>query len=352
MSVPTASHPRDPATVSNAHISRDTARAVEHLSRLERGDELADFGVQPAMFAKFSLFPLSRPELDSAGRWVHSNQYGTVVIRPGDREPYRDDALERSSSRGVAVRGAGNAISEPGSRVLPVPHGGLPRLLMVDIATEARRIAAAGGDASRIDLSATLNAYATQRLGVAKGSRSRAVWKQMEALLKATITFSAHRTYPDGKKQVWQRLHVADELHLWVPGEGTPLAGFEPYIRLSRPFMDLLTGEQVHPVRRDLLAKLAGKPMAMDILTWLGGITWRLHVANRGYADFTWDDLYNTFTHDYRRNDFQKKWVASLSQALAYYPDAKVDAKVKDPSDGRRTLLRVHRSPLLIDERS
>lgn len=322
----TPDHQNDSTSPNPLNIPRDQIRAINHQHAIERGEVDERFGVLPAMFARFSLFPLSRPS-DDLARWRHKNRWGSVSITRGIGA---DDEFTR------------------------YPFGGLARLFLVDVATEARRIDQAGGDPSRLDLTDTLNSY-VRRLGVSDGgSRRKAVQEQLEAAARATVTFHTEQEIVrDGQRGKW--LHtvdaprVADGVSLWLPNQ-QPLEGFEPHLHLSKGWLDfILDDTHMVPVRRDLLTQLAGKPLAMDILTWMTSVIHTLHVQNRSEALFTWEQLSDQFTHEYATlKDFRKKWLAALKQAHYYYPDAQVEI-AGDPHDRRKTIVRVERSPLLIE---
>lgn len=307
-------------------IPRDQIRALNHQAAIERGEVDERFGVLPAMFARFSLFPLSRPN-DDLPRWRHRNRWGSVSITRGIGA---DDEFTR------------------------YPFGGLARLFLVDVATEARRVHQNGGDPSRLDLTDTLNSY-VRRLGVSDGgSQRRAVQEQLEAAARATVTFHTEQeAIKNGQRGKWMHTvdapRVADGVSLWLPNQ-QPLEGFEPHLHLSKGWLDfILDDTHMVPVRRDLLTQLAGKPLAMDILTWMTSVIHTLHVQNRKEALFTWEQLSDQFTHEYAElRNFRNKWLAALKQARYYYPESQIEV-APDPHDRRKTIIRVERSPLLID---
>lgn len=308
------------------HPSRDLVRALDHLGALERGEMEERYGVAPSLFAQFGLFPLTAPD-ETAPMWKRSSPFGEVVI----------------------LRGAW--MDATGSHYLTrYPSGGIPRLFLVDLATEVRNAARQGREHPEVvELTDTLNRYTTQRLGLRKGSRNRAVLEQVLATARATITFT--RVEYDAEKGMRRAsgrdAKVADGFDLWLPEQDT-LAGFEPTITLSHGFMQLVLGGQNVPVRRDLLAQLAGKPMAFDVLLWLGSITYWLHRSGKREAFYDWPYLFATFTHDYARLDnFTINWKAALAEAMRYYPEGRVE--VVRGTRAKPGGIRVSRSPLLIE---
>ncbi len=305
---------------------RDLVRALDHLSALERGELEERYGVAPQLFAQFGLFPLTAPD-ESAPMWTRESPFGSVTIARG---VWADE-----SGRPALTR---------------YPSGGIPRLFLVDLATEVRNAARQGREHPEVvELTDTLNRYTTQRLGLRSGSQNRAVLNQVIATARSTITFVTKGYDPEkGMTRVSGRdARVADGFDLWLP-EQDALAGFEPTITLSHGFMQLVLGGQNVPVRRDLLAQLAGKPMAFDVLLWLGSITYWLHRSGKREAFYDWPYLFATFTHDYARLDnFTAKWKAALAEAMRYYPEGRVE--VVRGTRAKPGGVKVSRSPLLIE---
>lgn len=311
--------------------SRDLVRALDHLSALERGEIEERYGVAPSLFARFGLFPLTAPDED-APMWTRKNPFGAVTI-----------------TRGVQLDDEGNP------QLARYPSGGIPRLFLVDLATEVSRALKAGAEHPEvIELTSTLNRYTTQRLGLRKGSQNRAVLAQVIATARATITFSQIDTdAATGRRKAvaWDAPKVADAYELWLPrDEQEALAGFEPTITVSRGFVQVVEEDDGVPVRRDLLAQLVGKPMAFDALNWLGNVTYWLHRSGKREAFYDWPYLFVTVTHDYATlNNFTIKWKAALTEAMRYYPEGRIEIV-----RGTRTKpggIKVSRSPLLIEPR-
>ncbi|HPY25044.1 MAG TPA: replication protein RepA [Mycobacterium sp.] len=316
-------------SADSTNLPRDLVRALDHLGSLERGELEERYGVAPSLFAQFGLFPLTAPDEDKP-LWTRRNPFGAVSI-----------------TRGVALDDDGNPA------LTRYPSGGLPRLFLVDLASEVLAAHRRGDEHPEvIDLGRTLTRYTTERLGLRKGSRNRAVLDQVTATARATITLTSTGTDErTGRRKAiaWDAPKVADRYELWLP-EQDALSGFEPSITLSPAFVSLVLEGQRVPVRRDLLAQLAGKPMAFDVLLWLGGITYWLHRSGKPEAFFDWPYLFATFTHDYARVDhFTTKWKAALTDVMRYYPEGQVE--IVRGARGRPGGVRVQRSPLLIEPR-
>lgn len=324
MSVPIQDQPEQPEPESSLEFNRDQLRALEHKRKLELGEQDEAFGTVFSQSAHFSYFPLAKVQ---GTEWVRRNAWGEVAID------------------------AGRIAAPEGSKRTGVPFGGLPRLLMAYITTEARRVNSAGDDPSRLDLTGSLNAM-VRELGLAKGSRNRAVMDALESALSARVTFTRTESASrNGQRGNW--LHtvwvpqVATSLKLWVPAQ-QPLDGFEPFITLSPEFLNVaLDDSKVLPARLDILAQLAGKPMAYDVLLWLQNVVYALHAGNLPQRFFTWQELFDTTTHEYTRvNDFATYWKRAFTEARRYYPDVQVELVRGSRSKPGGVIIK--RSPLLV----
>lgn len=309
-------------------ISKDRARALNHRAELELGEKPPTYGVVLSHTAHFSHFPLAKV---SGTEWVRQNTWGTIAI----------DAGRILLPGGATTRAA-------------VPAGGLPRLLTAYITTEARRVHAKGGDPSRLDLTDSVNDMIA-KLGLKKGSRNNAIMRALEDTLTARVTFSREQSETrNGRAGKWCEMmilpSIATELRLWMP-ESTPLEGFEPFIKLSDDYLKMiLDDELVLPARLDILAQLAGKPMAMDILLWLQNTIYSLHRARLIDRFFTWEELYSSMTHDYTTiKNFVTRWKRALAEAQNYYPEARVEIVRgnRNTPGGVKVLM----SPLLVNEK-
>ena len=100
-------------------------------------------------------------------------------------------------------------------------------------------------------------------------------------------------------------------------------------------------------VSSTVLAQLAGKPMAYDVLLWLQNVVYALNRGNLPERFFSWPELFAATTHEYTRvNDFTTYWKRALTEALRYYQDAQVE--LVRGVRGKPGGVIVKRSPLLV----
>lgn len=322
MSVP--NQPEQPDTGAPLEFSRDHLRALNHHADVELGIESAQFGTMPSLFTRVFPFPLSKPS-DDVHLWTTKNRHGSVALQ-----------------RGITADAEGTP------KLTSWAAGGYPRLLFVEVVTEIRRLSKAGRNPQMIDLTPTLNKFITD-LGLPRNSHTRrAVVDQLTAFVSSTITFTTSERREGGTMVRTKNMPaIADEVVMWIPDQ-SPLEGFQPYIAPAQWFIDLALAEAT-PVRMDFMAKLVGKPLAMDVMLWLGRVTFELHQSGKSSRTFTWQDLYDEFTHDYTRLiDFRTYWKRALKQAMEFYPELNIDADYPDDRDKRRTVVRVYKSPLMI----
>ena len=112
-----------------------------------------------------------------------------------------------------------------------------------------------------------------------------------------------------------------------------------PQIELSSDFYDSLR-EFAVPLPREALAALKGSALAIDLYTWLAH---RLHRVRTPTGEkVSWENLRGQFGQEYANpKDFKKKIRIALRQALAVYPDAKIEDTVGG------LILRPSASPIL-----
>ena len=201
-----------------------------------------------------------------------------------------------------------------------LPYGSVPRVVILDLATESRR------SGSRVVELGSITDW-LRRLGFdaergGKRSSMKAAKTQLWNLLSSTITtvrLGAVREvepFSVGKARLW-----------WdpVPGDERQREMFPSTITLSEGFHAELVEKGV-PVDMDAIDKLRKSPMQIDLYCWL---TARMFSLDRDLT-VPWAALVAMFGAGYASElDFRKKLRASLKRVLEVYPEAKVG-----PADG------------------
>ena len=95
-------------------------------------------------------------------------------------------------------------------------------------------------------------------------------------------------------------------------------------MRLSAEYFASLSRHAV-PLDRRAVGALAGSALALDMYTWLAQ---RLHRITPSQPQFVaWANLHDQFGQGYARvRDFRKRFLATLRQVHAVYPEARLSA--------------------------
>lgn len=307
-------------------FSRAERRALDFRASAEASGADKSFQLLPQLAGRFSLLPASAPPIEQR-EWSRENDYATIAITAGR-------VFDADSRRWVPGR---------------LPGGGYSNLIMYTLLARVREQADRGEDPRRVDLTPTLNQFANE-LGLSRGGRQhKRLVEALQATLGASIQlYRADDEVRDGVAGVnlqMLRADIATSYSLWVPQQ-TALPGMEPFIEVSEFMVEFATAPGAIPVRLDILAQLAGKPLAQQAITWLAREVYVLDLQGKPERIFDWDDLYRNVTHDYtNRDNFQKAWRNAIDQALHFYPSARqfLDLNYPDPRDGRRKVIRLSR---------
>ncbi|WP_199766813.1 replication protein RepA [Aeromonas sp. ASNIH7] len=195
-----------------------------------------------------------------------------------------------------------------------MPYGGLSRLLLAWMCTEAVRT-----DSPELSLGRS-QAEFLQKLDLHNDGRYIArVRDQSLRLVHSTISVNSI----DG------RVRNEEAFVFWNVCNAEQ-RGWESSITLSSDFFKRLISAPV-PIRMEALQALKKSPLAMDIYTWLVYRMFCLNVAeSRGGKRFTqvpWAGLMMQFGSGYAdtlqgMRDFKKSFRKRLKEALLFYPEA------------------------------
>jgi hypothetical protein len=203
-----------------------------------------------------------------------------------------------------------------GHPTVGLPYGGLPRLLVAYLTTEAVRT-----KQRDILLGASLSDYMAQLKEVPTGGR----WGSIKRVRDQTIRLFASSiacTYTANESAAGMNLAVADHYQLWwSPQLPEQLSLFgSSYVRLGERFFEEVTKNPV-PVDMRVLKELKKSPMALDIYAWL---TYRMSYLRRDTV-IPWPALQAQFGAGYKHTrQFRAAFLLQLKNVLILYPDAKV----------------------------
>ncbi len=197
----------------------------------------------------------------------------------------------------------------------PVPYGTRPRLVLINICSEAVRT-----KSPVVNVGESVRAF-LRRLGIDCGGQSMKNFKQqMIALSCCRLTLGYARA--DG--QVGQiASNPVSRFQAWLSDEEGQKGLWPGELELSQPFFESLR-EHAVPLDGEAIGKLQHSSHALDVYSWLAHRLCRVE-SNAGQM-VSWAALNEQFgKKSSEPNDFRKTFKAALSKAYSVYPDARVE---------------------------
>jgi hypothetical protein len=198
---------------------------------------------------------------------------------------------------------------------LGLPFGEKPRLVLIHLASEAIRTR------SRIvDVEDSMTAFA-RSLGLeTNGHHLRGLKEQISRLAAATIRMGM----VEEGRVVQVNTQVASAFDLWFPTDVEQRVLWPSTVQLSEEFFQSLSAHSV-PLDNRAVGAIANSPIALDTYVWLAQ---RLHRVAKDKPQFiTWATVYEQFGQGYQRiRDFRKKFLNTLRQIHAVYPDCRIES--------------------------
>jgi hypothetical protein len=199
---------------------------------------------------------------------------------------------------------------------MPLPHGEMPRLLLIYLNSEAMRTGS-----PFIDVERTMTAF-IRSLGIeTNGAQIREFKEQTTRLAAANIRFAVSNEVIQGQLHV-VHMQELQTFSLWRKGRNQRIE-WPTKLRLSEDYFKALEGRAV-PLDHRAVATLKGSSLCLDIYAWLAQ---RLHRIPPGRPqDISWAALKEQFGAEYKRErDFRSKFARPLQEVLSVYPDADVE---------------------------
>jgi hypothetical protein len=243
-------------------------------------------------------------------------QCGIPYKNPGDGVRHWD-----RSQGGAALRiEAGSAIDPATGQFveLGLPWGEKPRLVLIHMASEAVRT----GEPV-IDVEDSMTAFA-RSLGIeTNGHHLRLLKDQLARLAAATVRMGI----VEEGRAVQFNTQLVSAFDLWFPKQADQRMLWPSTVRLSEEYFRSL-GRHAVPLDHRAVSALSGSSMALDIYVWLAQ---RLHrISPRRPQFIAWASLHEQFGQGFARvRDFRRKFLHTLRQVQAAYPDARLEADEK-----------------------
>jgi hypothetical protein len=237
------------------------------------------------------------------------------------RSPVDGRTFERRSGNVTLQVEAGSVFDGKGFKPLFVPYGIRPRLALVHITTEAVRT-----NSRTVDVGGSVNAFLTE-LGLDNGGKGyQQMRQQMAALAVCTLRLGRFETRAigDGAVDFAVTLNAQPfrQFEAWIDTNGSQPSLWPTEVQLTEDFFDSIR-ETAVPLEHGALSKLSHSALALDIYTWLAHRLWRVR---KGGSRISWAALQEQFGTEYKdRKPFKRQFRIRMAEALAAYPDAKVE---------------------------
>jgi hypothetical protein len=199
-----------------------------------------------------------------------------------------------------------------------LPYGGLPRMILSWLTTEAVRT-----HERTLVLGPTLTRFMAEIGLVPTGGRWGTIprfQEQIRRLFAARIFCS----YDDHHKSLGTGMDVASYYQLWWdPKEPTRTPTWQSTVILGEQFFQEVIERPV-PIDTTALRMLKRSPLALDLYFWM---THRFSYLDQP-TTIPWTALHAQFGADYERTrDFRAKLSSSLKKVSVVYPEANFDVE-------------------------
>jgi Plasmid encoded RepA protein len=238
--------------------------------------------------------------------------------------PHRKLANELAWERTV---GPLTLIIEPGrikfgdgpSRFMGVPHGARARLILIYLQTQAVKT-----NSREISLGRSMREW-MGRMGLSIGGETAAALReQARRIATCSMRFSWNTLKNEPAATMMSNERIIKSglfFHDGTRSDSRQDSLFEDRVLLDSDFFDQLRRHPV-PLRETAIQQLKDSSTAIDIYVWLA---YRLHHLDRR-TPISWRDLHQQFGSGYRHIwQWKPKFVQSLAEAVAAYPEAEVD---------------------------
>ena len=194
-----------------------------------------------------------------------------------------------------------------------VPYGGIARLILLYLQTEAIRT-----DSPEVELGRSMKSW-MDRMAMSTGGKTyQLVTEQARRISSSRLTFFADR---GGAELRQNGFFVQGSISLaGVADEGQPSL-WQDRVRLDEGFWRSLREHPV-PVREEAIRAIGTRSLAIDIYIWLA---YRLHSLDRT-TPVSWPALHAQFGAGMKAlRHFKPVFLEAFRLAVAVYPEAQVE---------------------------
>jgi hypothetical protein len=197
-----------------------------------------------------------------------------------------------------------------------LPYGGVPRLLLSWLTTEAVRTRE-----RNLVLGPTLSRF-MHELGLAPTGGRWGTIPRLQSQLRRLFASRIYCTYDGEGASMGTGIDVASKYQLWWdPKDPHQASLWQSSVTLGQDFFDEIIEHPV-PIDTGALRYLKRSPLALDLYVWM---THRYSYLDRP-AVIPWGALHGQFGADYRlMRQFKTKVAPALAKLRTVYPEARFD---------------------------
>jgi hypothetical protein len=194
-----------------------------------------------------------------------------------------------------------------------VPYGGIARLILLYLQTEAIRT-----NSPEVELGRSMKSW-MDRMGLTTGGRTyQLVTEQARRISSSRLTFFTERA---GAELRQNGAFVQDAISLAGIADNDQPTLWQDRVRLDEGFWRSLREHPV-PVREEAIKAIGTRSLAIDIYIWLA---YRLHSLDQA-TPVSWHALHAQFGAGMKAlRHFKPVFMESFRLATAVYPEAQVD---------------------------
>ena len=194
-----------------------------------------------------------------------------------------------------------------------VPYGGIARLILLYLQTEAIRT-----NSPEVELGRSMKSW-MDRMGLTTGGKTyQLVTEQARRISSSRLTFFTERA---GTELRQNGAFVQDAISLVGVADSDQPALWQDRVRLDEGFWRSLREHPV-PVREEAIKAIGTRSLAIDIYIWLA---YRLHSLERA-TSVSWPALHGQFGAGMKAlRHFKPVFMEAFRLAMAVYPEAVVD---------------------------
>jgi hypothetical protein len=230
------------------------------------------------------------------------------------RNPTESSTFERKSGRASLFLQAGSAYDGKRWVPQPLPSGTRPRLVLINLCSEAVRTRSA-----TVDIGHSVREF-LRRLNIDAGGKNMAQFrKQMLALSSCHMTLGLST----GEGQLQVDAKPIDAFQAWLTQEDEQQTLWPGHIKLTEKFFDSLM-EHAVPLQPEAIGRLQNSALDLDAYSWLAHRLCRVNDPEG--VNVSWAALKQQFGQEYAdTKNFKRKFLQSLRKATEAYQDARIE---------------------------